>query len=234
MIVSIHQPNFLPWLGYFYKIAKSDIFVLLDNVQYTKNSFINRNMIKTPQGPKWLTVPVKTKGRFGQLIKDVEINNTVDWRKNHLHTLETNYRKARFFEMIIQDLKTIYYIDNCDNLCEFNIRLLKWILSLLKLDKRIVRASELDVEGKSTKLLIDIVKAVGGNVYLSGFGGAKYQDEELFKQSGIELQYYEFKHPVYSQLWSDFIPNLSIIDLLFNYGPTSLDIILYGMEGGKQ
>lgn len=233
VIVGIHQPNFLPWLGYFYKLAKCDTFVPLDNVQYTKNSFINRNRIKTPQGAMWLTVPVKIKGRFGQLIKDVEINNTVDWRKKHLGTLEANYRKARFFEPIFQSLKAIYYADDWSNLCALNIRLLEWVLSLLKLEKRLIRASDLNLEGESTRLLIGIVKAVGGKVYLSGFGGAKYQEEELFKQAGIELQYYEFSHPVYPQLWSDFIPNLSIIDLLFNYGPESLDIILRGKEGSK-
>lgn len=233
MIVAIHQPNFLPWLGYFYKIAKCDAFVLLDNVQYTKNSFINRNRIKTSQGTMWLTVPVKIKGRFGQLIKDVELNNTVDWRKKHLGTLEANYRKARFFEPIFQDLKTIYYTDDWSNLCELNIRLLEWALSLLKLEKRLVRASDLNVEGESTQLLISIVKEIGGNIYLSGFGGAKYQEEELFKEAGMTLAYYEFEHPVYPQLWSDFVPNLSITDLLFNYGPESLDVILRNKEGSK-
>lgn len=233
MIVAIHQPNFLPWLGYFYKIAQCDVFVLLDNVQYTKNSFINRNKIKTSQGVMWLTVPVKTKGLFGQLIKDVEINNMVDWRKKHLGTLEANYRKARFFEPIFQGLKTIYFTDDWSKLCELNIRLLEWVLSLLELEKKLVRASNLNVEGESTQLLINIVKKVGGNIYLSGFGGSKYQEEELFKREGIKLQYYEFSHPIYPQLWSDFVPNLSIIDLLFNCEPESLDIILRNMEGSK-
>jgi len=107
------------------------------------------------------------------------------------------------------------------------------VLSILKLEKKVVQASELNVKGKSMRLIIDIVKAVGGKVYLSGFGGAKYQDEKLFKEEGIELRYYEFSHPVYPQLWSDFIPNLSIIDLLFNCGPESLNIILRGKEGSK-
>jgi len=227
LIVGIHQPNFLPWLGYFYKLAKSDVFVLLDNVQYTKNSFVNRNKIKTSQGAIWLTVPVKIKGRFGQLIKDVEINNTVNWRKKHLRTLEANYKKAKSFERIFSGLKAAYYADDWSNLCELNIRLLESLLSILKLEKRLVRASELNVEGESTQLLISIVKEVGGNVYLSGFGGAKYQEEELFEEAGITLEYYEFEHPVYPQLWSDFIPNLSIIDLLFNCGPKSFTAILH-------
>ena len=228
IIVSIHQPNFIPWIGYFYKIVRSDIFVLLDNVQYTKNGFINRNRIKVGKGTMWLTIPVKTKGRFGQLIKEVEINNAVDWRNNHLKTLEMNYKKAKFFKPIFNGLKNIYYTADISNLCEFNIKIFEWLLSQLKLDKKVIRASELDVKGKSTQLLIDIVKKVSGNVYLSGFGGGNYQEENLFKNNGIELIYYDFKHPVYYQLWSNFIYNLSIIDLLFNYGPDSLDIILYG------
>jgi hypothetical protein len=166
MIVAIHQPNFLPWLGYFYKIAKCDVFVLLDNVQYVKNSFINRNKIKTPQGAQWLTVPVKTKGRFGQLIKDVEINNTVDWRKRHLRTLEMNYKRAKYFEPVFRGVEAIYFARDWQNLCELNIEILKWVVSILGIEKKLMRASELNVKGEGTQLLINIVKEVGGNTYL--------------------------------------------------------------------
>jgi len=231
MIIGIHQPNFLPWLGYFYKIAQCDVFVLLDNVQYTKNSFINRNRIKTPRGADWLTVPVIIKGRFGQLIRDVEVNGTVDWRKKHLGTLDANYRRASYFEPIFQGLKSIYFVGDWNNLCELNIKLLQWVLSMLGLKKNLVRASDLNVEGESTQLLISIVKELGGNEYISGFGGANYQDVELFQKAGITLTYYDFKHPVYPQLWTDFIPNLSIIDLLFNCGSESLKTIVGGIGG---
>lgn len=226
MIVGIHQPNFLPWLGYFYKLTQCDVFVLLDNVQYSKNSFINRNRIKTPRGADWLTIPVITKGRFGQLIRDVEINGAVDWRKKHLGTLEANYRKAKCFEPIFSGLKATYFADDWNNLCELNITLLEWVLSIIGLEKTLVRASDLNVNGESTQLLINIVKNLGGNAYISGFGGANYQEEELFERSGIALKYYDFRHPVYLQLWNDFIPNLSIIDLLFNCGSESLGVLL--------
>jgi len=126
MIISIHQPNFLPWIGYFYKLVRSDIFVFLDNVQYTKNSFINRNRIKTPQGALWLTVPVTFK--FGQLINEVRINNQTDWRKKHLKTLEMNYRKAKFFEEVFNRIKQIYYSKDWQNLCEFNVSLMKILI----------------------------------------------------------------------------------------------------------
>ncbi|WP_323720622.1 WbqC family protein [Acetomicrobium sp.] len=231
MIVGIHQPNFLPWLGYFYKIAQCDVFVLLDNVQYTKNSFINRNRIKTPRGADWLTVPVIIKGRFGQLIRDVEVNGTVDWRKKHLRTLEINYRKAKYFEPIFEGLMAIYLANDWENLCELNIRLLNWTLSILGLKKQLVLASSLHVDGESTQLLIDIIKKLGGHEYISGFGGAHYQEEELFEKAGIMLTYYDFKHPVYPQLWTGFIHNLSIIDLLFNCGSESLGVLLENKGG---
>ncbi|HEC91837.1 MAG TPA: hypothetical protein ENI51_02415 [Candidatus Atribacteria bacterium] len=223
VIVGIHQPNFLPWLGYFYKIDRSDVFVLLDNVQYTKNSFINRNRIKTPQGAIWLTVPVSF--RFGQLINEVKINNKTNWREKHLKTLEMNYKRAVFFEDVFKIIKEIYYLKDWQNLSDFNIRLISAMLSYIGLDKALIKSSSLDVKGKSTELHIQIIKKVGGNIYLSGFGGKKYQEEKLFKKERIELVYYNFSHPTYKQLWGDFIPNLSIIDLLFNMGPESAEII---------
>lgn len=228
MLVSIHQPNFLPWIGYFYKIVKSDIFVFLDNVQYTKNSFINRNKIKIPQGDIWLTVPISFK--FGQLINEVKINNKTDWREKHLKTLEMNYKRTYFYEDVFKIIKETYYLKNWQNLSDFNISIIKTITSYLGLNKSIIKSSSLDVQGKSTKLLIQIVKKVGGNAYLSGFGGIKYQEEELFKKEGIKLVYYNFTSPIYKQLWSKFIPNLSIIDLLFNYGKKSINVILKGSK----
>jgi len=226
MIVAIHQPNFLPWPGYFYKIAKSDIFVLLDNVQYSKNSFINRNKIKTPQGELWLTVPVESKGLSNALIKDVYISNRINWRKKHLQTLEMSYKRAKFFNQIYDKIDKIYYETDWNNLCMLNISLLKLTLDELGLKRQLIRASELNVEEKSTQLLINIVKKLEGQTYLSGYGGREYQEEHLFREAGITLQYYDFKSPVYPQLWEDFIPKLSIIDLLFNCGPERLDILL--------
>jgi hypothetical protein len=226
MIVAIHQPNFLPWLGYFYKIVRSDVFVILDNVQYTKNSYINRNKIKTPNGEAWLTVPVITEGRFGQLIKDTKINNAVDWRKKHMGSLRVNYGRAPSFDFLFKDLESIYYEKEWQSLCGFNIRLIRWAAAQLGSKTHLVLASELGVEGKGTELLINILKKVGGSAYLSGFGGSKYQDETAFEQHGIKLMYSDFRHPIYPQLWGDFVPNLSIVDLMFNCGPESLGVIL--------
>lgn len=226
MIIGIHQPNFLPWLGYLYKIWKSDIFVFLDNVQYTKNSFINRNKIKTSLGSMWLTIPVSFK--FGDLIKEVRISDKVDWRKKHLKTLEMNYKKARYFSEVFKLIKSVYYLKKWNYLIDLNIEIIKNISTFMNLDTKYIKASALNLEGESTELLVSIIKKLKGNIYLSGFGGKKYQEEELFKKNGIILVYYDFIHPFYEQLWGNFIPNLSIIDLVFNYGSKSIDIFSQG------
>ena len=225
MIVSIHQPNYLPWLGYFHKIAYSDVFVLLDNVPYTKNSLINRNKIKTQHGASWITLSVLTKGRQGQLIDEVEFNNEIPWRGIHWKTLEANYAKAPHFQESRDQFESIYQ-ENWQTLTDLNETLLKLICEILCIKNiKFIRASELGVCGKSTALLVDICKAVGADTYLSGFGGKKYMDEELFGKEGIKLKYSEFQHPVYNQMWGDFIPNLSVIDFIFNQGGSNFSNI---------
>ncbi|RPJ79539.1 MAG: hypothetical protein EHM20_01090 [Alphaproteobacteria bacterium] len=227
LVVSIHQPNFLPWSGYFYKIAQSDVFVLLDNVQYSKNSFINRNKIKTPQGKNlWLTVPLKSNGLSEILIKDVVIANQIEWKKKHLHTLEMSYKRASFFNQLYSDIEKVYNESQWVDLCFFNVKLINLIIDKLNLNTQLLIASHLNVEGKSTQLLVNIVRKLNGKVYLSGYGGSKYQEEDLFEKNDIKLQYYNFTHPVYPQLWGEFTSGLSIVDLLFNCGPESKDILM--------
>jgi len=229
-IVAIHQPNFLPWLGFFYKMLKSDIFVFLDNVQYSKNSYQNRVKIKTPQGAIWLTVPVSHK--FGQLTSEVEINNEEPWRKKHLKTLELNYKKTSFFKEVFELLQEIYLKKEWELLVDFNIELIFGISKFLGIKTETIRASSLNVSGKSTDLLISIAKELNASTYLSGKGGAIYQDEEKFKAKGINLVYSDFRHPVYTQAWGEFIEGLSIIDLLFNCGNDS--ILYLNSESGVE
>lgn len=224
MIVAIHQPNFLPWIGFFYKILKSDIFVLLDIVQFSKNSYQNRVKIKIPQGALWLTVPVIH--NFGQLTKDVKINNNEKWKDKHLKTLEMNYKRAPYFEIIYSMLKDIYHKKEWEFITDFNIELINTVCNFIEIKTKIVVASSLDVKGSSTDLLIDIVKKLGGTTYLSGKGGIKYQDEEKFKNNMISLIYTDFKHPIYPQLWGEFVEGLSILDLLFNCGSKCLDYFI--------
>jgi len=228
MIVAIHQPNFLPWIGYFYKMYKSDIFVFLDNVQFSKNSYQNRVKIKTSQGAQWLTLPVFHK--FGQLTKDVRINNNEKWKEKHLKTIELNYKKAPYFNQIYDLLVKVYTNNKWELMTDFNIELITAICNFLDIKTKTIRASSLNTSGSATELLIDIVKKVGGDIYLSGKGGMKYQDENRFKEESITLIYTNFKHPVYPQLWGEFIEGLSIIDLLFNCGEESIYIISREVE----
>ena len=224
MIVAIHQPNFLPWLGYFYKLSASDVFVFLDDAQYSKNSFINRNKIKTAQGEIWLTIPVKF--NFGQAINEVKINDhDSNWREKHLKTILMNYKKAQFFDEIFTLLDSVYKKQNWERLIDINIELFKEIIGYLQLENEIICSSVLQINDQSTERLAKIVKKLNGDIYLSGAGGAKYQEEEIFKRENITLKYSNFTHPTYQQLWHSFVPNLSIIDVLFNCGKQTRNLL---------
>ena len=232
MIVAIHQPNYIPWQGYFYKMLNCDIFVFLDNVQFSKNSIINRNKIKTNSGETWLTVPVLTKNSHQQLIRDVRINRTVDWRRKHKNSIQQYYIKAPFFKKYAPHLLDLYSKD-WERLVELNTALIKFVTDCLDIKKEFINASTLGLSGKSTDLLIEVCKKLNGDVYLSGEGSKKYMDEEKFKEAGIKIKYTDFKQTKYSQLYGDFIPNLSILDLFFNCGRESRKI-LEGMQKNEQ
>lgn len=226
MKVAIHQPNFVPWLGFFYKLSLSDLFILLDNAQYTKNSFINRNRIKTPQGVIWLTLPVITSGKFGQSINEVTIKDFDKTKKVILNTLKMNYSKAKFFDLYITDIEIILN-NSINNLAHLNIEFIYWICKILDINVKILKASEIGVYNvEGTSRLVEICKRVGASVYLSGFGGNNYQEVELFDAENIQVVTYDFKHPSYEQLWGDFISNLSILDLIFNCGQQSKNILM--------
>lgn len=226
-IVAIHQPNYIPWLGYFYKMWESDIFVFLDTVQYPRGqSYANRNKVKTHNGTTWLTIPISTpSGEKGKVpYTEVEFAST-KWKRKHLRTLQMNYKKAEFYDEIYPLLEE--KIDKHVDFVELNIDLITSIADYLEIDTRLVRLSNLlDDFGDKTELIIDICKRLNSSIYLSGTGGGKeYNDDELLKENGIELRYSQFKHPEYPQLWDGFESHLSIIDLLFNCGPKSKDIL---------
>ena len=222
MIVGIHQPNFLPWIGYFYKMMKTDVFVILDDVQYTKNSFINRNKIKTPNGTQWLTVPVNTSGKFGQNINETTIFSQSKSFRKILSSIRMSYSKSKYFDLYYNDFEQVFIGGNNDSLSNLNIKLIQFLKEKLNIETKLVVSSTLDnIKEGATERLISICKKVECDKYFSGFGGKNYQDLEMFKNSNISLISTDFKHPNYKQLWGDFIPNLSTIDLLFNYGPES-------------
>jgi hypothetical protein len=219
----VHQPQYLPWLGYFDKIDRADSFCFLDNVQYKKNEWQNRNRIKTANGWQWVTTPVLY--QFPQKINEVKINSRVNWKRKHFQALLTNYRKAPFFNDYFDFFEQVYS-KNWDSLSELNIYLILKILKMLDLEnKSTVLASDLQLSEDPTDRLIDICKKLGGDIYLSGPDGIKYMDTERFYQRGIKIIVQDFKHPDYPQLFGEFQSHLSIVDLLFNCGPGSIQKI---------
>jgi len=224
-IIAVHQPNYIPWAGFFYKIIKSDVFVLLDNVQFSRRSFTHRNRVKGSQANAiWLTVPVYKKGRFNQKINEVIINKTVNWQRKHFETLKMNYANAPFFHYYKEKLKKIYS-KQWEYLSDLNIELLRFVMEELKIKQEIHLASQLNVKGKKTRLLLAVIKKLDGDTYLSGSGGRNYLDEALFKKEKIGILYYKYSSFIYPQLWGRFIPNLSILDLLFNCGSEARNMI---------
>ena len=220
-IVAIHQPNFLPWLGFFYKVQQADCFCILDDVQYSKNSYINRCKIKTSQGEFWLTIPVSAK--LGTPISEVTIANN-NYQNKVFKNLKVNYSRSKHFEDIFEWLEKVWPQTN--SLFDLNYNLFKSILKTAKIDKQIVLSSSIPTQGKNDDRLIEIIQHLDGNVYLSGKGGSNYQDPEKFTLANIELAYTQFFHPVYQQLWGDFTPGLSVLDYLFNYGFENLGNIM--------
>ncbi len=230
MILSVHQPQYLPWLGYFDKVAASDIFVFLDLPQYKKREFQNRNRVKGPQGEIWLSVPVISKGKFEQAIKDVEIDNTQDWQASHWKTLELNYKKAPHWALYAPALRP-FYEKRWDKLCALNLEMDAYFLGALGIKTPWKIESDLGTGTQSTERLIELCQKTGSKGYLSGSGGKDYMDEERFKLEGLGLSYQHYTHPSYQQQWpkAGFLPFMSIVDLLFNEGPNSL-AILQGKE----
>jgi hypothetical protein len=225
MIVVILQPSYLPWLGYFEQMQKADVFVYYDDVQFEKGSWRNRNRIRTPEGCQWLTVPVLTKGKGFQSIHDITVNPAVAWQRKHIGSIRQHYSKAPFFDHYAEALFRI--IDQpWRDLVDLDITLSECLKDQLCITTRTVRSSELGVPGRSTRRLVDIIKTLGGNVFYEGRSGQNYIDVKAFEQAGIELVYQDYEHPEYNQIYDGFVPYMSVIDLLFNHGPDSLNILL--------
>ena len=239
MILSVHQPQYLPWLGYFDKVAASELFVFLDLPQYKKREFQNRNRIKGSNGEVWLTVPVVSKGKFEQPIKDVEIDNSQDWQKSHWQGIELNYKKAPFWAPLAPKLKP-FYEKRWDRLCELNLEMDVFFFKELGIATPWKVESSIGTSTASTERLIELCQKTGGTHYLSGSGGKDYMDEALFARQGLGLSYQHYQHPEYRQQWPKlgFLPYMSVLDLLFNEGPQSLAVLRgaqapAGAEGGR-
>jgi len=213
VIVAIHQPNYLPWLGFFDKANKADVLVFLDNVQFPRRGWSNRVRIKTPEGPAWLTVPVSVKGRYHQMIAETEIRYQDNWVRKHLSKLERNYRSQPFYDAIAPVFEQLLTA-RPRLLGVLNGDIIQAMCELLKIDVQLISGSTMGVSGASTQLLIDLTKAAGGTTYLSGEGGRLYQEEALYDEAGVELRFQEFDHPVYEQRYGEFVPGMSIFDIL--------------------
>jgi hypothetical protein len=217
MLVAIHQPNYFPWLGYFYKIWAADAFVFLDNVQFTKNGYINRSQIQNGEKNRWLTVPVSV--HLGDPISRVMPAND-SWRRNHIDLLCNSYREATHFGTMMPFVEEVLLSAPTESLAEINRHTILRITDLLEIDRYSVRSSEVDVDFTGpTDRLIKLTQSISAEaVYLSGKGGANYQDEELYQAAGIGFEYASFSHPTYDQGTPGFVPGRSILDALFHVG----------------
>lgn len=226
MIATIHQPAYLPWLGYFHKINLADVFVFFDTTQFEKNSFINRNKIKTANGPIWLTVPLKTKDHFTKEIREIEPANG-EWQEKHWKAIELNYKKAKYWEEYSGKLKKLYEKEykNIADICYGQLML---FLDWLDIKTKVVKSSEMkDFSSKKLSLVMDILKELKASAYISGSLGRDYIDSEKFGENRIKLYYQNYNHPAYEQLWGEeFFKYMSVIDLIFNHGPKSFKIIM--------
>lgn len=218
MIAAGHQPNYLPWLGFFDKMFQCDVFIILDDVQYEKQGFTNRNKVKTFQGIKWLTVPVKHVGH-PLAVNEVQISNASepDWAKRHWLTLKQNYCKAPFWEKYAVFFEDIYK-KNWTKLFDLNMCLIRGIMRFLNIHTPLVLSSSLGVYAKKSEGALARCKAVGADTLFSGTGAKAYLNLEEFKREGIKVVFQDFQYPIYTQLHGDFAPNLSVVDYLFCTG----------------
>lgn len=230
MNVSAHQPAYLPWLGYLHRIAISDQFIILDDVQFEKNSYTNRNQVKGPNGAVWLTVPVSLKGHLSAKIRDIKIASDNRWAGKHLKTLNQAYSKSPFFNDHIDFFRTVFE-QTWDHIVDINHVVLDYFLEQFAIDTPLVNQSELSLEGKKQELILDLCGKVNAAAFIFGKFGQDYVQREVFAAAGIEIFFHEYSSQPYPQLWGDFIPNLSALDMLFNVPADELnDRLMSGNE----
>lgn len=226
MILTIHQPEYLPYIGFFERLAASDVFVIFDDVGYQKNGFINRNKIKTEKGSKWITVPVLGKSPNSK-INQVAIDNSKNWGASQWGAIVSSYSKAPYFKEYSDFFEEVFK-KNWGSICDLDIYLLENINKFLDINSKILKSSDMDISGKGTERLISICKSLKADYYLSGPGNEEHQvEKERFEKQGIKVEIKDFSNPEYRQMFINqgFLPYMSIIDLLFNEGKKSVKII---------
>lgn len=228
MIVTTHQPIFVPWPGFFYKALHADALVLLDRVQFPQGrGWLHRNRLKSDQGDHWLRVPLSRSGRGTQVIADVEICDDADWRTKHLRSVRELYAHAPYLQPHLTALEEIYGRRH-RTLAALNVDLIRHLWAALEVPAALYLQSELGVGGRGADLLANVCVALRSNTYLASTVAAKYIDPRTLGARGIETALAKFRPPVYPQLWGDFRYNLSTLDLILNCGPKARDIILAG------
>jgi len=219
MKVAIAQSNFLPWRGYFDLIRQSDLFIIYDDVQYTKGDWRNRNKIKTPRGSEWITVPVR-RGPLGRRIDETRVNYSTPWARKMLKRIQDSYRDAPHLEPYFPEL-TDLLSRQVASISELNTRLITWACAHLGIDTPMKMSREYHAEGAKTERLIGILQQAKANTYLSGPSARAYLRPESFERAGIRLEYKSYDYPEYEQLHPPFDPAVSVIDLLFMKGETA-------------
>lgn len=219
--IAIVQSNYIPWKGYFDLIGSVDEFILYDDVQYTNNDWRNRNLIKTPQGLQWLTVPVKIAGRFQQLIRETEIAGT-HWSKAHWKSLQLNYQRTPFFSHYESELQHFYIERQFSHLSELNKALTVWIMGQLGMRTTLSSSQDYVLEGDRNQRLINLCLQSGAVEYISGPAARQYLDEHLFAENGIKVSWFDYNNYLpYPQKWGEFEHGVTVLDLLFNTGQSA-------------
>ena len=235
MIVSIMQPAYLPWLGYFDRMARSDLVVTLDHVRLDWNSptqFTNRNKIRTKDGWMWLTLPIRKKSSPGLIINELEINGAY-WIRNHFKSLEQCYRRSTHWEKYLPWINTIFRQSGDESSFEETLSgcinfVTSTLANCLGVSRSIQYSSDMGITKTKSELVLEICQKVGATEYLSGPFGRTYLDLGLFEAAGIKVKFHDYQHPTYSQVYPDFEPYMSVLDLMFNHGPDSLKILTGG------
>jgi hypothetical protein len=228
MIVSTNQPYFFPYPGFFYKAHLSDTFVILDEVQFPRGTtWVTRNRFKNDQGTRWMTIPVWKKGLGLQKINEVRICNEGRWAKKHLGSLKSAYASAPYLLEHLNFVERIFASDFC-KLIDLNLTIIRYLMEHLHINTEVVLLSELGIESRGDRLLVEICTRLGASHFLTQNAASKFLNEDPFHDAGIQLSSFKPISLVYPQLWGDFVPNLSTLDLILNCGPKARDILFSG------
>jgi len=231
LTLTAHQPQYLPGLRLFDKIARADMFVYLDTVPMESSGFENRNKIKTAKGWQWLTVPVLRKDYQTRPIDTIKIKGQ-QWVDKHWKSIKLAYKKAPFWDWLVEDTELFYFLEPppcyTNELALLNYAILIELVEILGIEIKLDSATNHNFVGNKSDLILDMCKKLGATKYIFGAKGRGYAKVEDFEREGIEVEFQDYQHPVYPQLHGEFLPNMSVVDLLMNCGPKSLEVLTCG------